>query len=67
MAFNLGLPFTQLALAFQERGDRERAVANLERAAKLTSDPQIQAALRQMMVEPFTGPPDSTPVDSGLR
>jgi hypothetical protein len=63
MAFNLGLPFTQLALAFQARGDRERTVANLERAAKLVADPQIKQALEQIRLEPFTGR-DSSRQDS---
>ena len=64
MAFNLGLPFTQLALAFQARGDQQRTMLNLERAAKLVADPQIKAALEQLRLEPFTGPADSQPVDS---
>jgi hypothetical protein len=67
MAFNLGLPFTQLALAFQSRGDRERTVANLERAAKLVADPQIKQALEQIRLEPFTGPVDSPALDSPPR
>ena len=64
MAFNMGLPFTQLALAFQARGDQERTLANLERAAKLVADPQIKAALQQIRMEPFTNPVDSTAADS---
>jgi hypothetical protein len=64
MAFNLGLPFTQLALAYQSRGDRERMIANLERAAKLVADPQIKAALQQLRLEPFIGPGDSAPRDT---
>lgn len=64
MAFNLGLPFTQLALAYQSRGDRERTVANLERAAKLVADGQIKEALQQLRMEPFTGPTDSPQTDS---
>ncbi len=67
MAFNLGLPFTQLALAYQARGDRDRTLANLERAAKLVADPQIKQALQQIRMEPLTGPdsqrPDTTAVD----
>ena len=64
MAFNLGLPFTQLALAYQTRGDRERMLANLERAARLVADGQIKEALQQLRMEPFTGPPDSPRADS---
>jgi hypothetical protein len=67
MAFNLGLPFTQLALAYQARGDQARTMANLERAAKLVADPNIKAALQQMQLEPFTGPSDSTRPDSQPR
>lgn len=63
MAYNLGLPFTQLALAYQAQGNRDRMVANLERAAKLVPDPNIKAALEQMRLEPFLGS-DSTATDS---
>jgi hypothetical protein len=63
MAFNLGLSYTQLAVFYQERGDRERTVANLERSAKLVADPQIREALQQLRMEPFTGP-DSPRADS---
>jgi hypothetical protein len=64
MAFNLGVPFTQLALAYQAQGDREKMIANLERAAKLVSDPNIKSALQELRMEPFTGPRDSARVDS---
>jgi hypothetical protein len=64
MAYNLGLPFTQLALAYQARGDRARTMTNLERSAKLVADPQIVEALQQMRLEPFTGPTDSPRTDS---
>jgi hypothetical protein len=67
MAFNMGLPFTQLALAYQARGDQERTMANLERAARLVADPQIKAALQQMRLEPFIGPTDSPRTDSMPR
>jgi hypothetical protein len=67
MAFNLGLPFTQLALAYQARGDQQRTMENLERAAKLVGDPQIKSALQQMRMEPFTGPADSPAGDSPPR
>jgi hypothetical protein len=63
MAYNLGLPFTQLALAYQANGNREQMLANLERAAKLVPDPNIKAALQQMRMEPFLGA-DSPPADS---
>jgi hypothetical protein len=63
MAYNVGLPFTQLALAYQAQGNRERMLANLERAAKLVPDPNIKAALQQMRMEPFLGT-DSTPAET---
>jgi hypothetical protein len=63
MAYNVGLPFTQLALAYQAQGNRERMLANLERAAKLVPDPNIKAALQQMRLEPFLGT-DSTPAET---
>jgi tetratricopeptide (TPR) repeat protein len=63
MAYNLGLPFTQLALAYQAQGDRDKMIANLERAAKLVPDPNIKAALDQIRLTPFLGP-DSARVDS---
>ncbi|MEO8294712.1 MAG: DUF2723 domain-containing protein [Gemmatimonadota bacterium] len=64
MAFNLGVPFTQLALAYQARGNREKMIANLERAAKLVSDPNIKSALHELRMEPFTGGPDSARIDT---
>src|SRR6185312_12096225 len=63
MAYNLGLPFTQLALAYQAQGNRERMMANLERAARLVPDPNIKSALLQMQTQPFLGA-DSTPADT---
>jgi hypothetical protein len=63
MAYNLGLPFTQLALAYQAQGDRDKMIANLERAAKLVPDPNIKAALDQIRLTPFLGP-DSARADS---
>jgi hypothetical protein len=64
MAFNLGLPFFQLALAFEARGDQERKLANIGRALKLISDSQLRAALQQMSLSEFTSPLDSPPADS---
>ncbi|MEO8199123.1 MAG: hypothetical protein ABI679_01255, partial [Gemmatimonadota bacterium] len=64
MTYNLGVPFTQLALAYQARGDREKMLANLERASRLVSDPNIKDALRQLQLEPFTGITDSQRADS---
>ncbi|MGE3526843.1 MAG: hypothetical protein AB7I33_13060, partial [Gemmatimonadales bacterium] len=61
MAWNLGIPFTQLAFAYQARGDRQRMIANLERASQLVPDPNLREALRQARLEPLTGgeSPDS--------
>jgi hypothetical protein len=64
MAYNLGIPFAQLAIAYQERSDRERTLSNLERAATLISDPQFKEALLQMRMEPFTGPADTPRADT---
>jgi len=51
---SLSLPFTQLAYAFEGMGDYDRTVANLERAATLSPNPAVTAALRQLQ---FEGPP----------
>jgi hypothetical protein len=64
MAYNLGLPFTQLALAYEARGDEERKLANVGRALKLITDPQLRDALQQMSLGGFIGPADSPPADS---
>jgi len=50
----LGLPFTQLAYAFEGLGDYDRTLANLERAAALSPNPAVAAALQQLQ---FRGPP----------
>ena len=59
MAWNLGIPYAELAFAYQARGERDRAIANLERAATLISDPGVRSALSSMKLEPLTGPADS--------
>lgn len=48
IASTMGLPFTQLAFALEERGDTARMLAYLERAAKLSSNPAVSAALEQL-------------------
>ena len=48
IASTVGLPFTQLAFALEERGDTARMLAYLERAAKLSSNPAVGAALEQL-------------------
>jgi hypothetical protein len=48
IASTLGLPFTQLAFAMEQRGDTARAVQFLERAVKLSSNPALAAALEEI-------------------
>ncbi len=48
IASTLGLPFTQLAFAMEDRADTARMVRYLERAAQLSSNPAVQAALDQV-------------------
>jgi len=52
---SLSLPFTQLAYAFEALGDYDQTVANLERAAALSPNPAVTAALQQLQ---FQGPPE---------
>ncbi len=47
-ASTLALPFTQLAYAYRERGMFDRVVANLERAASLSPNPALRAALDEL-------------------
>jgi hypothetical protein len=66
IASTLGLPFTQLAFAVEARGDTARMLAYLERAAKLSSNPAVMAALEQLRKEAqatITPPPspENTP------
>jgi hypothetical protein len=48
IASTLGLPYTQLAFAMQDRADSARMLQYLERAALLTTNPAVQAALDQV-------------------
>ncbi|HEU5218271.1 MAG TPA: DUF2723 domain-containing protein [Gemmatimonadales bacterium] len=48
IASTLGLPFTQLAFAMEDRGDTVRMLSYLERAAHLSTNPAVQAALEQV-------------------
>ncbi len=48
IASTLGLPFTQLAFAMQDRADSARMLSYLERAAHLSTNPAVQAALDQV-------------------
>jgi len=56
----LSLPFTQLAYAYEGLGDYDLTVANLQRAADLSPNPAVLAALQELQ---FRGPPqgDSAP------
>lgn len=44
----LGLPFTQLAFAMEDRADSARMLQYLQRAALLSTNPAVQAALDQV-------------------
>ena len=48
IASTLGLPFTQLAYAMEQRGDTARMVKYLERASLLSSNPALSAALKEL-------------------
>ena len=48
IAGTLGLPFTQLAYAMELRGDTARTITYLERAARLSRNPAIAAALEDL-------------------
>ena len=48
IASTMGLPFTQLAYAMEQRGDTARTVRFLERAALLSGNPAIAAALEEL-------------------
>ena len=60
-ATTLALPFTQLALAHEGRGDLARAIRSLERAASLSTNPAITVALQEMRLRGSgTAPPPGT-------
>ena len=48
IASTLGLPFTQMAFAMEQRGDTARTIRFLERAAMLSGNPAVAAALEQL-------------------
>ena len=52
-ASTLSLPPTQLAYAYQARGDERMMVRNLELAAALAPNPAIAAALAQIRAQPL--------------
>ncbi|HEU5040181.1 MAG TPA: DUF2723 domain-containing protein [Gemmatimonadales bacterium] len=55
-ASSLSLPFVQLVYAYQGRGDAARAERAIGRAVRLSPNPDMREALRQMLGPP---PPDS--------
>ena len=57
IASTLGLPFTQLALAAEARGDTAKLVRYLDRAVRLAPNPAILAKLESMR----PGPPPHLP------
>jgi hypothetical protein len=60
VANNLSLPFAQLAYAYEARGNRERAVENLTRAGRLSTNPALARALQTLIASPEdqpVGPP----------
>jgi len=48
IASSLGVPYTQLAYAMEQRGDTAKMIAYLERASLLSANPAIAAALQQL-------------------
>jgi hypothetical protein len=54
VANSMGLPFAALAGAYDARGETERALRNLERAAVIAPNPAIRAALEKMRGEAVT-------------
>ncbi|HEX5005136.1 MAG TPA: DUF2723 domain-containing protein [Gemmatimonadales bacterium] len=58
-ASTLALPPTQLAYAYQRRGDEPRVIQNLELASALSPNPALSAALTQLRMRPFMPQADS--------
>jgi hypothetical protein len=48
IASTLGLPFTQMAYAMEQRGDTAKTILFLERAALLSGNPAVAAALEEL-------------------
>jgi len=48
IASTLGLPFTQMAYAMEQRGDTAKTILFLERAALLSGNPAVAAALNEL-------------------
>ncbi|HEU4698089.1 MAG TPA: DUF2723 domain-containing protein [Gemmatimonadales bacterium] len=60
-AATLSLPFTQLAYAYQTRGEPQQMARNLERATELSTNPALRAALDEMRRQALGAPPDTSP------
>jgi hypothetical protein len=56
----LALPFTQLAYAYEGRKDPANSARNLERAAQLSTNPALRAALDQMRMQQLGAPQDTS-------
>lgn len=50
VANNLSLPFAQLAYAYESRGEEDRAMQNLSRAAALSSNPNLRRAMTNLLL-----------------
>lgn len=46
---NMALPFLQLGIAYEARGDRDAAIKNLTRAGVISPRPELQAALLNLL------------------
>jgi hypothetical protein len=56
----LSYPFTVLGFAYAGRGDNQRALTNLERAARLSGDPAVRAAYDQLRDQLFRAEPQDS-------
>jgi hypothetical protein len=51
MAGSLSIPFSRLASWYDKHGETGRAIANLERAGRLSPHPSIEAALADLRLK----------------
>lgn len=58
VANNLSLPFAQLAYAYESVGDSMQALANLQRAGLLSSNPNLKRALTSLLLPGMGDPPN---------
>jgi len=61
IASTLGLPFTQMAYAMEQRGDTAKTIRFLERAALLSGNPAVAAALDELKRTAPAVPPSRQP------